>query len=159
MLINDLDTYLTNISKDHTWGDHNVLVALANALEKTIWVITSHEGDCHEVVVEAKSQQGAPILLGHLSENHYVGLQPESDKTIKSEGVSADFIAINLPFTSYKKNEQEGGYIIIACICYFLQSNKSRCNTALSKALYFSAVTMMHVSEIDTLLTELSLSR
>jgi len=92
-----LDTYLTNMSNDRTWGDHIVLVALANALEKTIRVVTSHERDCYEVVVEAKNQQGAPILLGHLSENHYVSLEPEADKTTKAEGIPADYIAINPP--------------------------------------------------------------
>lgn len=100
---NDLDTYLTNMSKDRTWGDHIVLVALANALEKTIRVVTSHEGDCYEVVVETKNQQGAPILLGHLSENHYVSLEPEADKTTKAEGIPADSIAINPPCISYIK--------------------------------------------------------
>jgi len=102
---NDLVTYLTNMSKDHTWGDHIVLVALANALEKTIRVVTSHDGDCYEVVVEAQSQQGAPILLGHLSENHYVSLEPESDDTTKSEGIPADCIAVNLRFISYNKSK------------------------------------------------------
>jgi len=63
----DLDTCLTNMSNDCTWGDHIVLVGLANALRKTIQVVTSHVGDYNKVVVEAKNQQGAPILFGHLS--------------------------------------------------------------------------------------------
>jgi len=74
----DLDTCLTNMSNDCTWGDHIVLVGLANALRKTIRVVTSHVGDCSKVVVEAKNQQGAPILFRHLSENHHVGLGPEA---------------------------------------------------------------------------------
>ena len=62
--------------------------------KKTIRVVTSHDGDCYEVVVEANNQQGAPILLGHLSENHYVSLEPEADKTTRAEGNPADSIAL-----------------------------------------------------------------
>ena len=91
---NDLDTYLRNMSEDRTWGDHIILIALANALAKTIRVVTSHEGDCYEVVVEANNQQGAPILLGHLSENHYVSLEPVADQTTKAEGIPIDSISI-----------------------------------------------------------------
>ena len=87
---NDLDTYLRKMSEDRTWGDHIILVALANALAKTIRVVTSHEGDCYEVVVEANNQQGAPILLGHLTENHYVSLEPVADQTTKAEGIPTD---------------------------------------------------------------------
>lgn len=95
---NDLDSYLTSMSKDRTWGDHIVLVALANALGKTIRKVTSHEGDCYEIVVEAENQQGAPILLGHLSENQYVSLEPEADRTTKAKGIPADSAAINPSF-------------------------------------------------------------
>lgn len=57
------------------------------------------------VVVEAKNQQGAPILLGHLSEKHYmyISLESEADKTTKVEGIPADSIAINSPCISYIK--------------------------------------------------------
>ena len=72
MTNNNLNTYLKNISKDGTWGDHIARVALASALKKTIQVITNLGGDCYEIVVE--NQHGAPLLLGHLSENHYVSL-------------------------------------------------------------------------------------
>lgn len=102
---NDLESYLISMSRDCTWGDPTVLVALANALRKTIWVVTSHKGDCHEIVVEAKNQQGAPILLGHLSENHYVSLKPEADNTTKAKGIPADSVAINPSFTYYTKSK------------------------------------------------------
>ena len=102
---NDFDAYLTSMSKDRTWGDHIVLVALANALEKTIRVVTSHEGDCYEVVVEAENQQGAPILLGHLSENHYVSLEPEADKPTKAKGIPVHSTAINPSVISYTKSK------------------------------------------------------
>ncbi|KAJ7376773.1 hypothetical protein OS493_032507 [Desmophyllum pertusum] len=57
-------------------GDHIVLVALADALGKTIRVVSSLDTDNFEIVVEAGGLQGAPLLLGHLSENHYVSLEP-----------------------------------------------------------------------------------
>ena len=72
---NDLPSYLVSMGKDGTWGDHIVLVALAHALGRTIRVVTSLETDCHEIVVEAENQEGEPLLLGHLSENHYVSLE------------------------------------------------------------------------------------
>ena len=102
---NDLGAYLTTMSKDRTWGDHIVLIALANALEKTIRVVTSHKGDCYEVVVHAENQQGAPILLGHLSENHYVSLEPEADKLTKAKGIPLVSTATNPSVISYTKSK------------------------------------------------------
>ena len=88
---NDLDRYLKDMSKDGTWGDHIVLVALANALGKTIRVVTSLDSDCYEIVVESESQHGAPLLLGHLSGNHYVSLEPMVDRTSRAEGIQTQF--------------------------------------------------------------------
>ena len=67
------------MSEDGTWGDQLVLVALANALEKTIRVVTSTtDKESIEVFVESENQQaeGAPLLLGNLTENHYLSLEP-----------------------------------------------------------------------------------
>ena len=78
---NDYDSYLKNMSEDGTWGDQLVLVALANALEKTIRVVTrlsTTDKESIEVFVESENQQaeGAPLLLGNLTENHYLSLEP-----------------------------------------------------------------------------------
>ena len=76
---NDYDSYLKNMSEDGTWGDQLVLVALANALGKTIRVVTSTtDKESVEVFVESENQQaeGAPLLLGNLTVNHYLSLEP-----------------------------------------------------------------------------------
>ena len=75
----DYHSYLKNMSKDGSWGDQLVLVALANALRKTIRVVTSTtDQESIEVFVESENQQaeGAPLLLGNLTENHYLSLEP-----------------------------------------------------------------------------------
>ena len=55
---NDYDSYLKNMSEDGTWGDQLVLVALANALGKTIRVVTSTtDKESVEVFVESENQQ------------------------------------------------------------------------------------------------------
>lgn len=77
------------MSNDGTWGDHIVLVALADALGKTIRVVSSLDTDNFEIVVEAGGLQGAPLLLGHLSENHYVSLEPVNNSTSNVQGIYA----------------------------------------------------------------------
>lgn len=75
------------MSKDGAWGDHIVLVALANALRKTVRVVTSLETDSYEIVVETDNTDGAPILLGHLSENHYMSLEPINRSRHNGQGI------------------------------------------------------------------------
>ncbi len=75
------------MSKDGTWGDHIVLVALANALGKTIRVVTSLDTDQYDIVVDTDDNDGAPILLGHLSENHYVSLEPVPNSRHNVKGI------------------------------------------------------------------------
>ena len=75
---------------------HLVLVALANALGKTIRVVTSTtDKESIEVFVENENQQaeGAPLLLGNLTENHYLSLKP-------TENIFKDI----RPFTFYDQN-------------------------------------------------------
>ena len=72
---NDLSSYLTDMSGDGFWGDHIVLVVLAHALSRTVVVVSSLV-DSQNVVVEPDNHHGEPILLGHLSEIHYVSLEP-----------------------------------------------------------------------------------
>ena len=86
---NDFESYVKNMSKDGTWGDHIVLLALANALGKTIRVVTSsRDPDNFEVVVEAENdQEGAPLLLGLLSDNHYFSLEPMDNIASNFQGI------------------------------------------------------------------------
>ena len=79
-----MPSYLTDMSRDGTWGDHIVLMALAHALTRTV-VVVSSLGESHDVTVEPASHHGGPILLGHLSENHYVSLEPMDFSGIRKE--------------------------------------------------------------------------
>ena len=84
---NDFESYLEDMSKDGTWGDHIVLVALANALGRTIRVVTSLETDSYDIVIETDDKEGPPILLGHLSENHYLSLEPMETSKNNAQGI------------------------------------------------------------------------
>lgn len=69
-------SYLDDMERDGTWGDHLVLVSLAHALGRTIRVVSSL-GDSYNVIVKPlKIHHSEPIFLGHLSENHYISLEP-----------------------------------------------------------------------------------
>ena len=72
---NDMNAYLTDMRMNGTWGDHIVLVSLAHALGRTIRIVSSL-GDSSDVIVEPDNHYSAPILLGHVSERHYVSLEP-----------------------------------------------------------------------------------
>ena len=72
---NEMNAYLTGMRMNGTWGDHIVLVSLAHALGRTIRIVSSL-GDSHDVIVEPDNHHSAPILLGHVSERHYVTLEP-----------------------------------------------------------------------------------
>ena len=71
------------MSKDGEWGDHLVLVALANVLGRTIRVVTSQHSD--HIFVKPVEQKGAEILLGHISEFHYESLEPMNNVQGKDE--------------------------------------------------------------------------
>jgi len=65
------------MKRDGTWGDHIVLAALAHALRRIVRVVSSL-GDSYDVILKPEDHCGAPILLGHLSEKHYVSLEPRN---------------------------------------------------------------------------------
>ena len=71
---NDLPSYLADMQRDGTWGDHIVLYSLANALGRTIRVVSS-VGGYQDIMAPHHS---APILLGHVSEKHYLSLEPRN---------------------------------------------------------------------------------
>lgn len=69
--------YLQSMSKDGTWGDHLVLLAAANCYQTPILVISSLG---HEIAINPEhpvaTLNSNPLLLGHVHEQHYVGLHP-----------------------------------------------------------------------------------
>ena len=72
--------YLESMAKDGTWGDHVVLFAAANHFQTPIRIISSLN---HEIVVQPDHALAntTPLVLGHIHELHYVGLQPRQGKT------------------------------------------------------------------------------
>lgn len=73
--------YLQSMSKDGTWGDHLVLLAAANCYQTPILVISSLG---HEIAINPEhpvaTLNSNPLLLGHVHEQHYVGLHPRKRK-------------------------------------------------------------------------------
>ena len=101
------------MSKDGTWGDHIVLVALAHALGRTIRVVTSLDTDCHQVIVEADNQEGEPLLLGHLSENHYVSLEPMRSVAPNFQGMPTENNKNNYNKNKKKKKKKKNAIDMI----------------------------------------------
>lgn len=72
---NDMPAYWTDMRNNGTWGDHIVLVSLAHVLGRTVRILSSL-GESHDIIVEPGNHHSAPILLSHVSEKHYVSLEP-----------------------------------------------------------------------------------
>lgn len=73
---NDLPNYLRKMSMDGTWGDHLAIIALAHALRRNIWIVSSSQGNGDHIVIESGNPRADPLLLGYVSDNHYVSLEP-----------------------------------------------------------------------------------
>ena len=68
------------MAKDGTWGNHVVLVAVANTYGTSIRVISSVT-DHEDILVTpsyTSSQDTEPLVLGHVFELHYVSLEQKS---------------------------------------------------------------------------------
>ncbi|KAK3102347.1 hypothetical protein FSP39_010673 [Pinctada imbricata] len=73
------NTYLQRMAQPYEWGDHLVLQALCEALQRNIITITVQSDDIsshHEFVPKYKdSIRNETLYLGHLGEFHYVSLR------------------------------------------------------------------------------------
>ena len=70
------------MSRSRTWGGQLEIQALANALQRNIWVISSSRdpgGD--NIVVESGNSRLEPLLLGYIADKHYVSLEPSTELT------------------------------------------------------------------------------
>ena len=68
--------YLHAMGQDGTWGDHLILIAVANMYRVSIVIVSSIE-DIQPIVINPESGQSeGTILLGHIAELHHVTLQP-----------------------------------------------------------------------------------
>ena len=71
------DGYLTDMERDGTWGDHVILWAAANCYQIAIHVISSLPGLIKVIIKpDVPFDQSKHLVLGHVHELHYVGLQP-----------------------------------------------------------------------------------
>jgi hypothetical protein len=77
----DFADYCTKMRQPSQWGDHITLIALANVLNHSLYIM-SHSPD-YDVKIESLSSSDRPLLLGHISEVHYVALQPPKDFNIE----------------------------------------------------------------------------
>ena len=76
---NDLQGYLRKMSKQGTWGDHLTILALANVLQRNIWIVSSSRDNGDHIVIETGNTDGDPLLLGYVSNTHYVSLEPSRE--------------------------------------------------------------------------------
>ena len=71
------DGYLTDMERDGTWGDHVVLWAAANCYQIAIHMISSLPGLIKLIIKpDGPFDQSKHLVLGHVHDLHYVGLQP-----------------------------------------------------------------------------------
>ena len=77
----NFDNYLSRMARDGEWGDEIILVAVSNMFNVEITIISSLPGTSIRILSpRGQSSESLPILLlGHLSELHYVSLIPEND--------------------------------------------------------------------------------
>ena len=77
------------MAKKGTWADNIVIVNMAKMLGHDIMIVTSSPStsgnDCLVWVSGDRTGKNAPLLLGHLWENHYQSLQPleQTDSPLK----------------------------------------------------------------------------
>ena len=79
---NDFPAYLTKMSRSRTWGGELELLALVNALQRSIVVISScrNQGG-KNIVFESRNARLEPLLLGYIADKHYVSLEPSTQLT------------------------------------------------------------------------------
>ena len=72
--------YCNTMARRGTWADNVVIINMAKMLEHDILIVTSSPNtsgnDCLLWVSGDRTGKKAPLLLGHLWENHYQSLQP-----------------------------------------------------------------------------------
>ena len=66
--------YLHAMGQDGTWGDHLTLIAVANMYHVSIVIVSSIEDIQPIVIIPESGQSEGTILLGHITELHYVTL-------------------------------------------------------------------------------------
>ena len=72
--------YLSSMDKDGTRGDHLILRAAANCFKTRIRVISSLNCDVSITPDQPAADNTNPLVLGHIHEYHYVGLQARQGK-------------------------------------------------------------------------------
>lgn len=72
----DFDEYLADMARAGVWGDHLTLIALTEALQVKITVLSSVEGDQYitEIVPRGATDSMRVLLLSHFAEFHYGSL-------------------------------------------------------------------------------------
>ena len=78
-------------------------------------MVTSLDTDCHEVIVEVDNQEGEPLLLGHLSENHYISLEPMRSVAPNFQGMPTENNKNN---NKKKKKNKENAIDMILILGY-----------------------------------------
>ena len=95
--------YCKKMARRGTWADNVVIINMAKMLEHDILIVTSSPNtsgnDCLLWVSGDRTGKKAPLLLGHLWENHYQSLQPieptgaslkrkqDDDRQLKRDGL------------------------------------------------------------------------
>ena len=98
--------YCNKMARRGTWADNVVIINMAKMLEHDILIVTSSPNtsgnDCLLWVSGDRTGKKAPLLLGHLWENHYQSLQPidptgspqkrkqDDDRQLKRDGMYSE---------------------------------------------------------------------
>ena len=73
--------YLKGMRQDGTWGDHMMLVAVANKFKTCIRVLNTKSEEI-KITPECVVDNSKMLVLGHVQELHYVSLRPKQGNAL-----------------------------------------------------------------------------
>ena len=75
------EEYLKRMRQDGTWGDHLILVAVANLYKTCIRVLDTQSRET-EIPPRYVGDNSEMLVLGHVQELHYVSLRPKEGNAL-----------------------------------------------------------------------------
>ena len=75
------EEYLKEMRQDGIWGDHMILVAVANKYKTCIRVLNTHSRET-KIPPQPGVDNSEMLVLGHVQEHHYVSLRPNQGNAL-----------------------------------------------------------------------------
>ena len=75
--------YINSMKMPGTWADEIVMRVAATVFDRPVYIVSSLEDENSDKQINARTAEGnrrAPMLLGHVAENHYWSLDLNTAK-------------------------------------------------------------------------------